>query len=116
MKLLRNIIAITIVAIILFSVSIYFAERSSGNTVYIFMIAGVVVVIVSRILINLTYFKSVKKDLDATPQELVNKSVEMEKYYVGEIVMLIAGVICFIYGYKEYALVGLNTISILYFI
>jgi hypothetical protein len=116
MKFLRNILIIGVVTIILFSISIHFAERSSGNTVYIFIIAGCAVALVSRVLINLSYWKSLKKDLDATPQELLNKSVKMEKYYVGEIVMFIAGAIFFSYGYKEYAISGFDKNSIVYFL
>lgn len=116
MKFLRNIVIIAIVTIILFSISIHLAERSSGNTVYIFLIAGCAVALVSRILINLSYWKFLKKDLDATPQELVKKSIKMEKYYVGEIIMFIAGSVFFSYGYKEYTISGFDKISIVYFL
>ena len=107
---------IMIVTIILFYISIRLAEKSSGNNVYIFIIAGCVIVLVSRLLMNLNLWSSLEKDYNATPQELVNKSVKMEKYYVGEIIMLIAGIIFFSCGYKEYVLAGFDKISIVYFI
>ena len=116
MKFLRNILIITIVSIVLFSISIHLAERASGDTVYIFIIAGCAVALISRALINLSFLSSLRKDYNATPQELVNKSVKIEKYYVGEIFMFIAGVILFIYGYKQYEILGFDGTSITYFL
>jgi|GEM_PF-4870681 len=115
MKFLRNIFIIVIVSIALFSICIHLAEKSSGNTAYLLMIAGVITVLIARFLMNLNLLSSFKKDYDATPEELNQKSIKVEKYYVGEIFMFIAGSIFFIYGYNEFILNGLNKFSAVYF-
>jgi len=114
MKFLRNTLIITIVAIILSSISIRLAETTSGNTVYIFIIAGLAILIVSKLIINLSFWYSLKKQYGATPEELNQESINAEKYYVGEIFMFIAGCIFFINGYNDFILNGLNRVSYIY--
>ncbi|NVN97387.1 hypothetical protein HXX01_04135 [Candidatus Nomurabacteria bacterium] len=117
MKFFRNIIFICVGTILLFYVVLRLAEVSRGNALYyILPVIGGLIVFISKILMDLNLFSSLKKDLEATPEELTQKSIKMEKYYVGEMILSFVGVAFLYYGYNEYLLSGLSKISGFYFL
>lgn len=116
MKFLRNIVILCFLTLLLSYIIIHLAEVSSSNARYVYLIVLCILILAFRFLMNLNLWSSLKKDYDATPEELTQKSIKMEKYYVGEIFMFIVGGISFIYGYNEFILNGLNRISAVYFI
>lgn len=98
MKFFKNLFVLTFSFLFIGILLVAVASASTGNAQYVFLVALILLAVLFIILNQLNLWTSIVKDAKATPEELVDRSIKMQKFYLPEIIFSLAAAMSFYFG------------------